>query len=73
MNPTTYGTWPYPGENMFYPAGSTDPVRANAPYTPVEIVDPTGAPTLHITGILALVGAVVVFEWLRHKRFGKRF
>lgn len=60
-------TWPYPGENAYYPGASTDPVRANAPYTPVNLVDPTKAPTVPILGVLAIAGAVLLLEHFRHK------
>ena len=57
------------GDASFYPGGSTDPVRANAPYTPVTIVDPGGRPSVPLLGVLILVGIAL---WFHHQNRRRR-
>lgn len=56
------------GNSSFYPSGSSDPVRANVPFTPVTIVDPGGRPNVPILGVVVLVGVALLFEHMRRKR-----
>ena len=56
------------GNAAYYPGGSTDPIRGNAPFTPVTIVDPGGRPSVPILGVLVLVGVALWFEHTRRKR-----
>lgn len=56
------------GNASFYPGGSTDPVRANAPFTPVTIVPGGSAPSVPILGVLILVGVALWFERARRRR-----
>lgn len=59
------------GNASYYPGGSTDPVRSNAPYTPVTIISPGGRSNVPIWGVVALVLVVLWFEQQRRRR-GKR-
>lgn len=59
------------GGATFYPAGSTDPVRANAPFTPVTIVGGGDAPSVPILGVVLVAGVVLWFEFMRRKRRGR--
>ena len=71
MNPTLSvvgPSWPYPGENMYYPAGSTDPVRPNMPYTPVYNVPATGSPSLPVWGVVVAAAVLLLLEHLRRRR-----
>lgn len=56
------------GNGAFYPGGSTDPVRANAPFTPVTIVNDGSAPSVPILGVVILAGVVLWFEHMRRRR-----
>ena len=55
------------GNVNFYPGGA-EPVRANVPYTPVQVVDPSGRPNVPIVGVLFLVAVVLFFEHQRRRR-----
>lgn len=56
------------GNSVFYPGGSTDPVRGNAPFTPVTIVDPGSRTSVPILGVLVLVAIALWFEKMRRRR-----
>lgn len=55
------------GNASFYPGGSTDPVRGNAPFTPVTLI-PSGTPSVPILGVLVLVAVALWFEHQRRRR-----
>jgi len=55
------------GDASWYGAGSTDPVRKNAPFTPVTIVNPV-RPSVPILGVVILAGIALWFEFMRRKR-----
>ena len=55
------------GNANYYPGGA-EPVRANAPYTPVAIVNPSGRPNVNLIGVGALVALVLFMEHQRRRR-----
>lgn len=59
------------GNATYYPGASSDPVRANAPYTPVTLINAAGAPSVPILGVAIVAGIVLWFEHMRRKR-GRR-
>lgn len=54
-----------------YAAGYRDPVRATNPYTPTELVTSATPANVPIVGVLAIAGAVLLFEHFRRRRGGK--
>jgi len=70
MNTTSIGmgpSWPYPGENSYSPAVSSDPVRSYTPFTPST--GNTGASVqLPIIGLVAIAGLLLFFEHMRLKK-----
>lgn len=60
------------GNASFYPGGSTDPVRSNAPFTPVTLVHTSDAPSIPILGVAIVAGLVLLFEHMRRRRGGRR-
>jgi len=62
-----YNTWPYPGENAYNPATTTDPVRKNAPWYPTT-GNRSGPHSLPVVGLAAIVGVVLLFEYMRKSR-----
>lgn len=60
------------GNATYYPGASSDPVRANAPYTPVTLVNAAGAPSVPILGVAVVAGIVLWFEHMRRTRGGRR-
>lgn len=59
------------GNQTYYPGGTTDPVRANAPFTPVTLVNAAGTPSVPVLGVVIVAGIVLWFEFMRRKR-GRR-
>lgn len=69
MDPAaTSSSFPYPGENIFAPSVSSDPVRKNLPFTPEQgTVGPSPA-HINLMGVLGIVVAIALFEHFRKGR-----